>query len=297
MDRCLADQVAAGRPIAALWASESVIYGRYGFGSAAPALGVEVDTGKPLRLRIEPDARSLRLIDLEGAEEVLNPLYERSRRRRAGQLVRDPEWWRRNHLLEADPDHKERTAPHIVLHDEGYAIFRTSHQHGRGRVHLQELIADTPPAEAALWTFLASIDLTETIEGSRPLDDTLRAISADLDQIKVTELAPALWLRLTDVPAALAARSWAAKPDLVLDVQDDRLTANHGRWRLTGEKTDAAADLTLQVRDLAAAYLSGGTPITTLVRTGLATEHTDGAAASLDAALATPYGPHLTDDF
>lgn len=297
MDRCLADQVAAGRPVAALWASEAAIYGRYGFGSAAPRYEAEIRTVTPLRLRVEADPRPLRLIGLDHAEEILDPLYERSRRRRAGQLARTPDWWRRNNLREKS-DETGRTAPRIVVHDEGYAIFRTSHRDDEGgTVHLEELVADSPQVEAALWHFLASIDLTSKIQcWSRPLDDTLLAICGDLDQVRL-EQSMALWLQITDVPAALAARDWAGRPDLVLEIQDDRLPANHGRWRLTGEGTDAAPDLTLQVRDLAAVYLGGGIPVRTLVRTGVAAEHTEGAATALDAALATPYGPQLTDHF
>ena len=298
MDRCLADQVAAGRPVAALWASEAAIYGRYGFGSSAPRIRTEVRTVQPLRLRIEPDPRPLRLIDPAGAEEILNPLYERSRRRRGGQLARDPEWWRRNQLREADDEDPKRTLPRIVVLDAdpgGYALYRADLS---GKVHLAELVGDTPAVEAALWQFLASIDLTESLHcWSRPLDDTLLAASGDLDQIKVTEQSSALWFRLTDLPAALAGRSWATETDLVLGVLDERIPANQGLWRLTGERTDTLADLTLQSRDLAAAYLGGGTSIRTLVRTGLATEHTPQAAARLDAALATPYGPQLTDHF
>ena len=136
------------------------------------------------------------------------------------------------------------------------------------------------------------------------MDDPLRTISGNVDQIKASRRHAALWLRLTDLKAALERRSWSAPVDLVLDVRDDRIAANHGHWRVrassegaTCERTDEAADLTLKTRDLAGAYLSGGVPVATLVRDGLAAEHTFGAARSLDIALTTPYGPHLLDEF
>ena len=51
MTRQLADVRAEGRPVAALWASEGGIYGRYGYASAAWALNVTLPRGVPLLAR------------------------------------------------------------------------------------------------------------------------------------------------------------------------------------------------------------------------------------------------------
>jgi predicted acetyltransferase len=76
-----------------------------------------------------------------------------------------------------------------------------------------------------------------------------------------------LWVRLVDLPRALAARTYACGVDVVLEVVDDRAPWNTGRWHLTGDRTgatcvrtEAAADLVLRPEDLGAAYL-GGTPL------------------------------------
>ena len=85
MERALADADAANRPVAALWASEGTIYGRYGFGLANRAMGLEIDTSRPLVLRTEPDPRPLRLIDRAAAPEVLGPIHARAIERRPGE--------------------------------------------------------------------------------------------------------------------------------------------------------------------------------------------------------------------
>uniref|UniRef100_UPI0034DE0E37 GNAT family N-acetyltransferase n=1 Tax=Streptomyces flavofungini TaxID=68200 RepID=UPI0034DE0E37 len=54
---------ADGAPIASLWASEDAIYGRFGFGSATHGHTIEIDSRRPLALRITPDERPLHLID------------------------------------------------------------------------------------------------------------------------------------------------------------------------------------------------------------------------------------------
>ncbi|MEV5826305.1 GNAT family N-acetyltransferase [Spirillospora sp. NPDC052242] len=299
IDRMLADTADAGRPVAALWASEGPIYGRYGFGVANRRIGFEVDTSGPLALRTVPDDRPLRLLDRDRAPDVLGPLYERELARRPGGLARDAWWWLERTVAPVDHGNPRFTEPKIVVHPEGYAVYRT---HER-TVRLYDMAAGTPRVEAALWRYLASIDLTRTIVApERPVDDLLLHMAADPDQVAVTRDAAALWLRLVDVPGALRARSWAAEDAFVLDVADARLPGNRGRWRLgTGERpdcarTDAAPDLALDVADLAAVYL-GGTRVSTLVRVGAVVEHTPGAADRLDAALAVPFAPYTGDNF
>ncbi|MEU8121381.1 GNAT family N-acetyltransferase [Spirillospora sp. NPDC049024] len=297
MDRMDADAIAAGRPVAALWASQGAIYGRYGFGQATWAIDLEVDTSRPLEFRTTPDDRPLRLVDAASAPEVLDPIHRRSLR--PGGLVRDPDWWARAILRPVDRDSPGYTAPRIVVHPEGYAVYRVR----EGTVRVVDLVADTPQVEAALWGFLASIDLTSRVEAlGRPVDDLLPHMVADPDRVTVKREFGALWLRLIDVPAALRARSWATEDAFVLEVEDSRIPANAGRWMLkTGaapvcESTSEAPDLSFSAADLAAVYLGGQSPVT-LARIGAVAEHTAGAAARLAAALAVPSAPYINDDF
>ncbi|MFJ8312729.1 MULTISPECIES: GNAT family N-acetyltransferase [unclassified Streptomyces] len=301
------------RPIVALWASEAAIYGRFGFGAGTHGTSVEINSTRPLALRIDPDRRPLRLIDPDDAPAELGPYYEATRTRRAGRIARDTGRWRGEWLPETDEDDEELGPPRIVglgAVDEplaGYAVYRTRREDDPakpGTVQVAELEADTPAGEAALWNYLAGIDLTGTVRawGIAP-DDPLLLFAADRDQVKAVAEFPALWIRLVDVRAALTARSWAAEASLVLEVRDDRIPANAGRFRLTVsahgctyEPTAAAPDLGLDVRELAACYL-GGTEARRLVLAGLVTEHTPGAAAALDAALRTPELPHTVDEF
>ncbi|MER5303104.1 GNAT family N-acetyltransferase [Streptomyces lasiicapitis] len=325
-EKCVAD----GHPLAALWASEDAIYGRFGFGPATHGNTVEINSERPLALRITPDDGPLRLVDPADAPALIGEYYDRTRTRRAGRIARSEAWWSEEWLVTEDEEDDELSPPRVVVLATrpgatqsdatpsdatqpdtitGYAVYRTkTRDDAPGLVRLDELEADTPQAAAALWRYLASIDLTGVIRAwGRPVDDPLLLFAADRDQVRVTGQFPALWMRLVDVRAALLARSWAAPADLVLEVTDAQLPANEGRFRLTvdGEhasytaaydRTDVPADLTLDVRDLAAAYL-GGNQITAVVRAGLAAEHTPGTAATLDEALRTDHLPHTVDEF
>lgn len=299
---------AAGTPLACLWASEDPIYGRFGFGTGTTGLHLTIDSSRPLALRIAPDERPLRLVDKAGAPALLGPYYERTRAERGGRTARTPAWWQTEWLVEEDQEDDELSPPRIVALGEplaGYALYRTKGgDDGPGSVHLFELEADTPAVAAALWRYLASIDLSNRVVAwGRPVDEPLLHFCADRDQVRVTGQQPGLRVRLVDVAAALRARSWAADVDLVLDVRDAQIPANAGRFRLavtdgtaTYEPTEAPADLAVDVRELASAYL-GDTAIAALVRAGIVTEHTASAAAALDAALHTELLPHTMDEF
>ena len=110
-----------------------------------------------------------------------------------------------------------------------------------------------------------------------------------------------LWVRLVDLPAALAARRYGAAGTLVLDVADAFCPWNAGRWRLsaageagsavaTVERTDAPADLALDVADLAAAYLGAFRP-SDLARADRVEELVPGALRRADALFASDRTP------
>ncbi|MFF5780936.1 GNAT family N-acetyltransferase [Streptomyces virginiae] len=306
----------AGSPLAALWASEAAIYGRFGYGSATTGVTIEIDSTRPLALRIDPDRRPLRLVDPQEAVAVVGPFHEAARAGRAGRPTRSAERWSQEWLAEQDEEDEELSPPRIIVLGEadrpiaGYVLYRTKAEDGAGAarvpglVRVDELEADTPAVAAALWECVASLDLTGTVRAwGRPVDDPLLHFAADRDQVRVTSQFPALWLRLVDVRAALTERSWAAPVDVVLEVHDAHMPANAGRFRLaagpdgaTCEHADSAADLALDVRELAACYL-GGTRAQELVAAGLVREHTPGSAAALDAALRTAVLPHTADEF
>ena len=107
------------------------------------------------------------------------------------------------------------------------------------------------------------------------------------------------WLRILDVPAALAARTYRAPLELVLRVSD-ALGLADGSWRLrigsdgraVVEATTDAPDLVLGVDALSSLYL-GGVSATTLHAAGRISASAEVAAAVQDA-FACAVAPALT---
>ncbi|MER7083619.1 sterol carrier protein domain-containing protein, partial [Saccharopolyspora kobensis] len=96
----------------------------------------------------------------------------------------------------------------------------------------------------------------------------------------------------------------AAPVDVVLDVTDRFCPWNEGRWRLrtdaagsaTAIRTEDAGQLSLDITDLAAAYL-GGSALAALARSGRVVEHEPGALVATPRAFATDCAPHCQEGF
>jgi predicted acetyltransferase len=315
MRRQLADIADRGEAVAALFASETPIYGRYGYGRAswhltlglarghgALAAGVPADPG--LRLRIaEP----------RSAHAEMGKVYELAMAERPGLYARTEPWWDR---LTHEPDSETDMPMRCVLVEDdagprGYALFtsegRWEWEEGTflpaGVLDLHEAIAVDPAAATALWGDLLSRDLITTFRlHMLPVDDPLLDLLAD-SRLGRPRLSDGLWIRLVDVGKALAQRRYACPVDLVIEVTDELCPQNQGRWRLTAattsapsgfsgtcERTTAPADLALPVRALGAVYL-GGTRLGPLAAAGLVTEVTPGAVAALSAAMSWDPAP------
>src|SRR5919112_1149746 len=241
MRRQLAEVAEAWRePLAVLWASEGAIYPRYGYGLASQRLSLDVALREIRPPGLAVVAR-LRLIEPADAIADLAKVYEQLRADRPGYASRDDRWWR---AILADPasERNGATALHGVVHDTphgptGYALWRTKAgwdigPQAEGRV--REVMATDPVAYAGLWRFLLSIDLTRTAAFSfAALDEPLMHMVDDPRRLGARVL-DGHWVRVVDVPKALASRRYAVDVDVVLDVTDALLPQNTGRWRLTG---------------------------------------------------------------
>jgi predicted acetyltransferase len=302
MRRQLEEIRAAGEPVAALWASEGAIYGRFGYGIAAR--NAHLTARRPVaRLATPPPvADSLRAGPAADHVEHMRATYERVRGERPGMLDRPGAWWEAR-LHDPESDRKGAQPLQALAVPDGYALYAVRGDRDEdgpaGEVTIRELVAATPAAGALLWDFLLDQDLTRTITWSMaPADEPLWLMLTDPFAVRLVVQA-SLWVRLVDVPAALSARSYAAGPDVVLDVSDAFCPWNAGRYRLAGgrcEPTDAEPDLALDASALGAAYL-GGTLLAELAQAGRVTELRAGALARASAAFRADVAPWCPEVF
>ncbi len=313
MRRQLADVRERGEAIAVLQCSESLIYGRFGYGLATSTATYEIEREHTTFARALAAPGRVTMVGHEAAAPLLHQLHDQARRMRPGGLGLPEGYWT---LVLRDP--------HAPLGDLGPRFFatyaapdgtvegivnyrvRSTAEYGltTSRLTIGHLVSTTPQAYAALWHYCLHADLMKTIYAAqRSIEEPLRWLLADPRRLRTVALMDDLGVRLVDVAAALAARRYAAAGRLVLEVADHFCPDQAGRYLLEGgpegatcQRTTEEADLVLDVADLGAAFL-GGVRFETLAQAGRVRALTPDALARADALFRTERAPWSGNGF
>ncbi|MDN5751429.1 MAG: GNAT family N-acetyltransferase [Pseudonocardia sp.] len=293
---------ARAEPLASLRASEARIYGRFGYGVATRGRAVTVRTRGGWRSGA-PEGGPVRLLSVSEIVPVLTALHDRIATRRTGGIARNPAWWAQS------VGHRVTAHEHVLaaVHtgpggDDGFAVAvpgADGDSFADRALRVTDLHATGIEATAGLWRFLLGLDLVGRIEaGMRPVDEPLELLLDDPRACTVDDVTDETWLRIVDVPAALAARSWGAAPAVLLAVHDRQRPQNAGVYRV-GEGTAARVapldgpvdpQLECDVAALAMAYLGDRAP-SRLADAGWWRVHDPAAPARADAVFATDAVP------
>lgn len=293
-------------PIAALWAAQPPLYGRFGYGWASSCLSVVVEKAHGTMSRAPLDS-TLRARPVEPKDDHKDTqgVYDTVRDQRPGMPVLSSAWHTR---LTNDPaSERAGSGPlrTVLVEDDagvrGYARYSFKHKwsegYADGTISVRQVVAVDPAAEAALWRFLIDFDLSGRADAwNLPIDTPLQWW---FDQPRHHKQQPgdALYLKVMDLPAALTRRSYAHPADVVVEVRDDSCPWNEGRWRLSldvdgaeCDKTTDSADVSLAASSLGAAYL-GGPTLASHLTAGWIEERTTGAVQALSDAFVHPRAP------
>ena len=208
MLRQLQEVYERGETLAALFASESAIYGRFGYGVATIYETWAIDRPHTAYAQPRETPGQIRFIEPAAIGRELPDIFRRSTIDRPGVFPKPAYKWQEeaNH-----PEHSAggRGGRFYAVYaeagrDEGYASYRTA----EGTLIVQELMAATANAAAALWRFCFDLDLISSAKAlRRPGDDPLPWMLADPRRLQRTPR-DGLWLRLVDAAAALQLRSY-----------------------------------------------------------------------------------------
>ena len=293
-----------GEAIGMLYASESIIYGRFGYGLATQTANYEIRTRDGGFARAPETDGRIRFVDKDGARDILPEVYDRWRGTQPGALSRSPEYWEGTWR---DPERHRPSgagARFYVVHraesgePDGYVTYRIKDDWNdagpNSTMLLREIVALTPAVRASIWRFCLDMDLVRTVTAyGFPPHEPLRWMLADPRQMRTTAIADGLWIRLLDIPAALAARRYLTEDRLVFAVADPFGPENDGCYELEGSpsgadcrRVDRQPDISLQVADLGAAYL-GGVSFSLLAQAGRVVENTRGTLCRADVMFAS----------
>lgn len=268
----LADVRDRDEPVAILWASESQIYGRYGYGAAIESADLRIARDRlVLRDDLQAPTGSIRVFtDIEEARGKIPSLYEAATTGIPGSLDRNAAGWA-TYFHDSEHRRRGRSAARYAVYERegdatGYVAYRQklewTDMHPDSTLEVGDLQAVDGDAYIGLWRFLAGIDLVTSIEArTMRVHEPVLSLLREPRRVR-RSLGDSIWVRLLDVPAALAARRYGSEGALVIEVVDEFCPGAGGAFRLEGgpdgascEPTDAEPDLRIDAADLAAGYL------------------------------------------
>lgn len=281
MTSAISRAVSEGVPVMALTASEGAIYGRFGYGPATRAQTVEVNVsgaGDNFGLRPEPSGRVFP-VDPYRLDEVIDATFAAHHAATRGSVERHG-GYREFSTARWNPEDistawtKARAVVHVTEEGEigGYAIFSfDGWEKSPKTMSVRDLVTVDEVSTRELVRHLAQMDVVERISFPRGLglDEPLGWALTNHRAMKITGEHDVLWLRILDVPAALAARAWGADGEFRLTVQDSlgvaagswQVRINNGQAQLGAAaevdeaRVDAVPHLHLDAETLASLYL------------------------------------------
>jgi predicted acetyltransferase len=300
-----------GEAVGLLYASEYPIYGRFGYGPACRVASWTLDASATGFHGPPVSGVELAAIDAAAAGTIRG-VFDAWRVRQAGEIRRRDFRWE-DDLGLVDNPWGPTWKGFLALHRgadgvvDGYARYQAEEKwerrQPRGEIKVNELHALTDEAYAALWRFLAEVDLVSTVKADgRRLLERLPWLLTNARAAAPGDIGEGMWVRLFDVPRALAARAYEREGSVVLEVVDEQagasvcLALDASPAGSTCRPTDRSPDLTLPVAALGAAYLGGTRLRDSVIATGV-DEHRPGGLAAADTLLRTADEPWCSTFF
>lgn len=304
MRHTFADLHDQGEAISGLTSTESSIYERFGYGISS---WVESYTIKREHSELYKDFRGsgqTQFVEPSEVKSIWPKIYDLIRLSRVGMFRYTPQWW---NAFISDPEHWRQGGSqmfHVVYHGkegpEGLASYRIRNKR---EVVVVLLLGTTLESQGALWQYCFGIDLmTSTFAPGRPVDDPLIWLLRNSRMLN-RSVRDKLWIRLIDVPKAIATRSYASECDVTIQVNDPFCRWNQGCYQIQTSFDGAICkpsrrlpDVILSASDLASIYL-GGTKFVTLQRAGRIVELRSESIKKLDQAFAIEQAPWTFEMF
>lgn len=247
-----------GQTMATLTATEGAIYGRFGFGVSTHDQRIGVTSDGRFTLAHAPEG-SVEMVDPTTIDDVRREVFDRFHRTHRGSHGR-LDWWvefaaGRWSYEKQERDRRVRSAVHRDPdgRPDGVVSYEVTESFG-STLRVRDMEALTSESELALWEFLASIDLVTRITATKVNPSTpVPWAVRDPRVVRFTGNADLTWLRILDVPKALAVRGWDHAGSVTLNVIDP-LDWCTGTYRIAVAEPYAPAEVT-RVPDEGAATL------------------------------------------
>jgi len=296
------------RPIAALHASRSAIYQRYGYAVVQTRNTYNVEPEYLEFVDNQPVTGTFMEVN-DNNLELLTGLYQRFISDRTGYLIRSPEIWQKGVL---SPPREGSVLSRIAYEENGeplgYVIYtanlkRESREMLMHDLFIRDLIWNSPSAYRAIWDYFSRMDLAEHITWQRaPADDPLPHLLVEPRMLNISSYA-GLMGRIIDIEKAIPGRHYEAEGDLTFEIIDELCPWNRGSWKLETSveesrirRTEANPQVVMPVSTLAL-LMFGQISATEAARMGRLEARQPGALPLWDSIIRTRYRTSHADFF
>ena len=300
--------------IAALYASRTAIYQRYGYAVVTGFTSHTIEPRDVQLLHAPPVEGEFREAG-EAEDATMLDIYHASTAGKNGYLVREGDYFSITgapYTTYTPPEMAEKLMK-VIYYERGkplgylaYTVDRDQRPgQGMGQaLTVNEMAWLTPAAYHGIWEYLARFDLVNQISRGRvPPDDPLPHLLLEPQRLTVTAPNHGMLARIVDVAKALPLRPYAAEGELTFSVVDDLCDWNRGVWKLTAgpagstvTKADGSPQVTMPVSTLGMLFF-GRVTATEAARMGRLETHDEKALAVWDAVMQTEYAPFCADMF
>ena len=302
MRRLLRNEYERGITVAGLWASQSIIYGRHGYGNAVEHQEATIEKRFSQFRHTASVNGQIRFSDPETIRRIGPSIWEAAMKNRPGMIPRPtPEW--EMEFPDASAQVPGDKLSFFITYEEsgvaeGYSAYRikpipNDSDHNR-QIEVNEIVATSVSVEAALWRHVLDVDLVkQVVNWNHPKRSPLLWLLQDPRHLKL-EPYDALWLRIMDPAKALTAREYGSAGQVTIAVQDSFCPWAEGTYLLEVddegsarcESTNGLPDVTMPIATLASIYL-GAHHLQHLQSAGRVDEHSPGSVAKLDTMFPT----------
>ncbi|AOF94324.1 GNAT family N-acetyltransferase [Sinorhizobium sp. RAC02] len=249
-----------GYVVAGLRASDTGIYGRYGYGIASWSVRHELDLTRA-ELATTTPREELRIVDARENFPLFRQIADSDPTPRATTLSRWDGWWAMQefrtihgttpyHAVVFGPEGNERG--YLRFHIEPSDNWFTSSQR---TVIIDDLIAHDDEAWRGLIGHLFTQDiLHRAVFPSQPVDDPLPLFLRNPRTLEISGQRDESWIRPLNLAALLSARRFGGTRQVTLAVEDDLFPDNSGLWSIGKEgavRSTERPEARLAIADLA----------------------------------------------
>lgn len=308
MTESIAQQRERGQFLSGLWASQAAIYQRYGYAMAGLNRQYSIDTVDVHFADGQAGDCQVQRLPLSEGLDVAREVYKQFIADRFGYLHRSQVLWRTN-VLEAGDDGPVHLA--LTYRDSqavGYVAYtlrsdKVGHAARGQEIKIRDLAWLDVDAYRSLWSFLSHHDLVGRISwNNAPLDDPAMLLMREPRMLHCCDTEGS-WMRISDVPGALAARGYQGEGSIVISVVgDDFAPWNNGNWQVEcahGEvevsQVGTAADASMSIGALTGLF-TGMFSARQLVNAGQI-QAEEPAVQTLEQIFVTRYKPHCPDHY